>query len=97
MTRCNRNSEVENTKVLTSTATISGEITEIYEGQNADYITVKTNTGNKYYDKIKLVDKDGVLEKYNEGDVIENIPCTISSFFDTKKKAQIITFTVSNS
>lgn len=97
MTRRNRNSKAENTKVLTSTATISGEITEIYEGKNADYITVKTNTGNKYYDIIKLVDKDGVLDKYNEGDVIENIPCTISSFFDTKKKAQIITFTVSNS
>lgn len=92
----NRNSSNENTKVLTSTATISGEITEIYEGKNADYITVKTNTGNKYYDIIKLVDKDGILEKYNVGDVIENIPCTISSFFDKKKKAQIITFTVSN-
>lgn len=92
-----RKTNDENTKVLTSTATISGEITEIYEGKNADYISVKTNTGNKYYDIIKLVDKDGVLEKYNEGDVIENIPCTISSFFDKKKKAQIITFTVSNS
>ncbi len=92
-----RKSNDENTKVLTSTATISGEITEIYEGKNADYITVKTNTGSKYYDLIKLVDKDGVLEKYNEGDVIENIPCTISSFFDKKKKAQIITFAVSNS
>ena len=92
-----RKTNDENTKVLTSTATISGEITEIYEGKNADYISVKTNTGNKYYDIIKLVDKDGVLEKYHEGDVIENIPCTISSFFDSKKKAQIITFTVSNS
>lgn len=97
MARSNKNSKSENTKVLTSTATISGEIIEIYEGKNADYITVKTNTGNKYYDTIKLVDKDGVLEKYNEGDVIENIPCTISSFFDNKKMAQIITFTVSNS
>lgn len=96
MARSNRNSNNENTKVLTSTATISGEITEIYEGKNADYITVKTNTGNKYYDMIKLVDKDGVLDKYNEGDIVENIPCTISSFFDTKKKAQIITFTASN-
>lgn len=87
----------KNAKVLTSTATISGEIAEIYEGKNADYITVKTNTGNKYYDMIKLVDKEGVLDKYNEGDIIENIPCTISSFFDTKKKSQIITFVVSNS
>ncbi len=94
---CSRKTNDENTKVLTSTATISGEITEIYEGKNADYITVKTNTGNKYYDMIKLVDKDGILGKYNEGDVIENIPCTISSFFDSKKKVQIITFTVSNS
>ena len=90
-------SKKENTKVLSSTATISGVITEIYEGKNADYITVKTHTGNKYYDMIKLVDKDGVLEKYNEGDVIENIPCSISSFFDNKKKTQIITFTVCNS
>lgn len=97
MARSNRNSNNENTKALTSTATISGEITEIYEGKNADYITVKTNTGNKYYDLIKLVDRDGILEKYKEGDIIENIPCTISSFFDTKKKTQIITFTVSNS
>lgn len=97
MARGNRNSENKNTKVLASTATISGEITEIYEGKNADYITVKTNTGNKYYDIIKLVDKDGILGKYNEGDIIENIPCTISSFFDNKKKAQIITFNVSNS
>lgn len=96
MVRSNRNSKNENTKVLTSTATISGEITEIYEGKNADYITVKTNTGNKYYDVIKLVDKEGILSKYNEDDVIENIPCTISSFFDNKKKVQIITFTVSN-
>lgn len=96
MARSNRNSKNENTKELTSTATISGEIIEIYEGKNADYITVKTNTGYKYYDMIKLVDRDGVLKKYNEGDVIENIPCTISSFFDSKKKAQIITFNVSN-
>lgn len=96
MARSNNNSKAENTKVLTSTATISGEIAEIYEGKNADYITVKTNTSNKYYDLIKLVDKDGVLSKYNEGDIIENIPCTISSFFDSKKKTQIITFNVSN-
>ena len=95
MTRSRKTND-ENTKVFTSTATISGEITEIYVGKNADYITVKTNTGNKYYDIIKLVDKDGKLRKYNEGDVIENIPCTISSFFDNKKKALIITFTVSN-
>ena len=92
-----RKANDENTKVFTSTATISGEITEIYEGKHADYITVKTNTTNKYYDLIKLVDKDGILDKYNEGDVIENIPCTISSFFDKMKKAQIITFIVSNS
>lgn len=96
MARSNRNSKNENSKELTSTATISGEITEIFEGKNADYITVKTNTGGKYYDVIKLVDKDGVLGKYNEGDIIENIPCTISSFFDNKKKASIITFNVSN-
>lgn len=96
MARSNRNSENENAKVLTSTATISGEITEIYEGKTADYITVKTNTDNKYYDLIKLVDKEGALKKYDEGDIIENIPCTISSFFDKKKKAQIITFIVSN-
>lgn len=96
MARSNRNSENKNTKALTSTAMISGEITEIYEGKNADYITVKTNTGGKHYDIIKLVDKDGVFGKYNEGDIIENIPCTISSFFDNKKKASIITFIVSN-
>lgn len=96
MARSNTNSKNENTTEMTSYAIISGEITEIYEGKNADYITVKTNTGNKYYDKLKLVDKKGVLEKYNEGDVIKKIPCTISSFFDNKKKAQIITFTVSN-
>ena len=96
MARGNRNSKNENTKSLTSTALISGEIIEIYEGENADYITVKTNTGNKYYDTIKLVDKDGILEKYDEGGTIENIPCTISSFFDRKKKAMIITFNVSN-
>lgn len=96
MARSNKNSKNENTKVLTSAATISGIITEIYEGEKANYITVKTNTGSKYYDLIKLVDKVGFLENYDEGDIIENIPCIISSFFDTKKKVQIITFTVSN-
>lgn len=94
MTRNNRNSKTE---VFTSTATISGEITEIYEGKNANYITVKTNTGNKYYDMIKLVDKNGVLNEFNEGDIIRNVPCTISSFFDKKRETQIITFAVSNS
>lgn len=97
MARSNRNSKNEKTEVFTSTATISGEIIEIYEGKNADYITVKTNTGNKYYDMLKLVDKDGVLKEFNEGDIIRNVPCTISSFFDNKKTAQIITFIVSNS
>lgn len=96
MANSNRNSKNEKTEAFTSTATISGEITEIYEGKNADYITVTTNTGNKYYDKLKLVDKDGVLKEFNEGDIIRNVSCKISSFFDTKKKAQIITFTVSN-
>lgn len=78
-------------KALTSTAIITGIITDIYEGEKADYITVKTNTGNKYYDSVKIRDDSGVLEQYNEGDEI-SVDCTLSTFYDKNKNALITTF-----
>ena len=86
-----KNNESAATKALTSTAVINGIITDIYEGEKADYITVKTNTGNKYFDSVKIRDDSGVLGLHNEGDEI-SVDCTLSTFFDKNKKALITTF-----
>lgn len=75
---------------------IVGEITDIFEGKNADYLTIKSARGD-YYDlltvnvPVDLMETD-TIEDYNKGDTVQ---CTgfISSFFDKTKKVSKTIFT----
>lgn len=79
----------KNEKAYISSAHIVGIITDVYEGKNADYLTVQTNTNNKYYDVLKVVDHEQT--GYENGDEID-VNCTISSFFNKEKKASEVSF-----
>lgn len=77
---------------LVTEVIVNGVITEIFEGEKADYVTVKTNTAAEFYDTIKIVDGCGALGDLDEGDTIKGLRCTVSSYFDKKKKCSVITF-----
>lgn len=77
---------------LTTEVIVNGIIAEIYEGEKADYVTIKTNTAYEYYDIIKVVDNCGALGDLDEGDTVKGLRCTVSSYFDRKKKCSVITF-----
>lgn len=76
---------------------IVGEITDIFEGKTADYLTIKSTRGD-YYDlltvnvPVDLMEKTDDIENYNKGDTVQ---CTgfISSFFDKTKKVSKTIFT----
>ena len=101
MARSRKASENKERKngVPISSFCIVGEITNIYEGKNADYLTIKSARGD-YYDlltvdvPVDLMETD-TIEDYNKGDTIQ---CTgfISSFFDKTKKVSKTIFTATN-
>ena len=75
---------------------IVGEITDIFEGKQADYLTIKSARGD-YYDlltvnvPVDLMETD-TIEDYKKG---ETVQCTgtITSFFDKSKKVSKTIFT----
>lgn len=91
MARSKKN-EKQASENLVTEVIVNGVIAEIYEGEKADYVTIKTNTGNEYYDTIKIVDDCGAIGDLDEGDTVKGLRCTVSSYFDKKKKCSVITF-----
>ena len=87
-----KKAEKQTSENLVTEVIVNGIITEVFEGEKADYVTVKTNTGAQYYDTIKIVDDCGAIGDLDEGDTIKGLRCTVSSYFDKKKKCSVITF-----
>ena len=98
MARTRKTNEIKERKEGTpaSAFCIVGKITGIFEGKNADYLTIKSVRGD-YYDlltvnvPVDLMETD-TIEDYNKGDTVQ---CTgfISSFFDKTKKVSKTIFT----
>ena len=98
MARSRKASESKERKNGTPTSAfcIVGEIVNIFEGKNADYLTIKSARGD-YYDlltvdvPVDLMETD-TIEDYNKGDMVQ---CTgfITSFFDKTKKVSKTIFT----
>lgn len=84
-----KNTEKKNEKTFEARAHITGIVADVYEGKHADYISVKTNTNNKFYDLLKVVDHEQA--GYEEGDEID-VVCSVSSFFNKEKKASEVSF-----
>ena len=82
----------ENKNASACTFTLTGEVTEIYEGKNADYVTVKVTRG-EYYDllRVSVNDHTKINGSYKTGNV-----CTftgaVSTFWNKEKKVTIYNF-----
>lgn len=97
-----RNSKNKKANAINSNATsqatlnLTGVIEDIYEGDNADYLTFNTDMPNsEFYSvvKVRIDDNTDVqIESYDKGDTVSIIAYPVS-FFDKKKKAMITTFT----
>lgn len=86
-----RNQKTENASACTFTLT--GEVTEINEGKNADYVTVKVTRGD-YYDLIRVAvnDRTKTNGSYMQGNVC-SFTGTVSTFWNKEKKVTIYNFT----
>lgn len=75
------------------TFTLTGEVTEIYEGKNADYVTVKAYRG-EYYDlfRVSVTDKTKITGSYAIGKSCV-FSGTISTFWNKEKKVSIYNLT----
>lgn len=97
-----RNSKHKKNNTINSKATsqaqlnLTGTIEDIYEGEQADYLTFYTDMPNsEYYSiiKVRIDDNTDVqVQSYDKGDAVNIIAYPVS-FFDKKKKALITTFT----
>ena len=85
-----RNQKTENASACTFTLT--GEVTEIYEGKNAD-VTVKVTRGD-YYDLIRVSvnDRTKINGSYKQGNTCA-FTGTVSTFWNKEKKVTIYNFT----
>lgn len=90
--KANASKKEKPAKDFTAIAHITGEVTKVYEGKTAAYLTIKTNTANEYYDTIKVVDGE-TNNDYNEGDTIDAL-CEVRAFFDKAKKVNEVSFYV---
>lgn len=93
----NKKSNAINSKATSqATLNLTGVIEEIYEGEQADYLTFNTDMPNsEYYSVVKVRVDDNTdvqIQSYDKGDTIGVIAYPVS-FFDKKKKAMITTFT----
>ncbi len=86
-----RNQKPENASACTFT--LAGEVTEIYEGKNADYVTVKVTRGD-YYDlfRVAVNDRTKINGSYKQGNVCA-FTGTVSTFWNKEKKVTIYNFT----
>lgn len=97
-----RNSKNKKANKVNSNATsqatlnLTGIIEDIYEGENADYLTFNTDMPNsEYYSVVKIRVDDNTdvqVQSYDKGDTVGVIAYPVS-FFDKKKKAMVTTFT----
>lgn len=87
-------------KVNTGTATFNvvGTLTDVYEGKNNNYLTIKVNrddvnpkTKEPYYDLIKVTASPD-LELFDDGTEIA-ISGTIRSWFDSEAKRTLLILT----
>ncbi len=72
---------------------LTGEVTEIYEGKNADYATVKAQRG-EYYDlfRVSVNDRTKITGSYAVG---KNciFSGTVSTFWNKEKKVSVYNLT----
>ncbi len=89
-----RNQKTENASACTFTLT--GDVTEIYEGKNADYVTVKATRGD-YYDLIRVAvnDRTKINGSYKQGNTCA-FSGTVSTFWNKEKKVNVYNFTADN-
>lgn len=83
----------ENKNASACTFTLTGEVTEIYEGKNADYVTVKVTRG-EYYDLLRVAvnDRTKINGSYKEGNTCA-FTGAVSTFWNKEKKVTIYNFT----
>lgn len=71
--------------------TIVGEITDIFEGKNADYISVKSyHKTDNYYDTFTIRNENIENVDYSVGDFIE-IKGHVGTYYDRNKQTTTIT------
>lgn len=85
-----RNQKTENASACTFTLT--GEVTEIYEGKNADYVTVKVMRGD-YYDllRVAVTDRTKITGSYKLGSAC-TFTGTVSTFWNKVKEISVYNF-----
>lgn len=93
----NKKSSTINSKATSqATLNLTGVIEDIYEGEQADYLTFNTDLPNsEYYSTVKVRVDDNTdvqIQSYDKGDTVGVIAYPVS-FFDKKKRALITTFT----
>jgi hypothetical protein len=93
----NKKSNTINSKATSqATLNLTGVIEDIYEGEQADYLTFNVdNPNSEYYStvKVRIDDNTNVqLQNYRKGDNVNIIAYPVT-FFDKKKKSMVTTFT----
>lgn len=79
-------------KASACTFALTGEVTDIYEGKNADYVTVKVTRG-EYYDllRVSVNDRTNINGSYKAGNTCA-FTGTVSTFWNKEKKVTIYNF-----
>lgn len=100
MARTQRTTRVQDNNNL-ATVHIVGELSDVYEGKERNYLTIKVNrddinpkTKKPYYDNIKVT-ADVSLELFDDNTVVE-IDGVLRQYFDTKLSRSTL-FVVANS
>lgn len=100
MARTQRTTRVQDNNNL-ATVHIVGELSDVFEGKERNYLTIKVNrddinpkTKKPYYDNIKVT-ADVSLELFDDNTVVE-IDGVLRQYFDTKLSRSTL-FVVANS